>query len=70
MQSDEQARAIRQRALRALVIMALASSPLIWVKLRLVTGIPKVAYAASAAAAPSCAAPPQGAAGALLASRK
>ena len=30
--------------------MALASSPLIWVKLRLVTGIPKMAYAENAAA--------------------
>lgn len=44
----EEARAIRRRALRALVIMALASSPLIWVKLRLVTGIPRIAYAAGA----------------------
>lgn len=42
----EEARAIRRRALRALLIMALASSPLIWVKLRLVTGIPRIAYAA------------------------
>ncbi|MFG0285563.1 MAG: hypothetical protein ACF8R7_14190 [Phycisphaerales bacterium JB039] len=39
------AREIRRRALRSLIIMALASSPLIWVKLRLVTGIPKMAYA-------------------------
>lgn len=41
----DDARAIRRRALRALLIMALASSPLIWVKLRLVTGIPRIAYA-------------------------
>ena len=45
-------REIRRRALRSLIIMALASSPLIWVKLRLVTGIPKMAYADSAAPAP------------------
>jgi hypothetical protein len=37
---------MRRRALRALIIMAIASSPLIWVKLRLVTGIPRMAYAA------------------------
>ena len=42
---------MRRRALRALVIMAIASSPLIWVKLRLVTGIPRMAYAAEVAPA-------------------
>lgn len=31
--------------------MAIASSPLIWVKLRLVTGIPRMAYAAEVAPA-------------------
>jgi hypothetical protein len=40
---------VRRRALRALMIMALASSPLIWVKLRLVTGIPRMAYASEVA---------------------
>lgn len=40
---------VRRRALRALLIMGLASSPLIWVKLRLVTGIPRMAYASEVA---------------------
>lgn len=40
---------LRRRALRALLIMGIASSPLIWVKLRLVTGIPRMAYATEVA---------------------
>lgn len=49
---------MRRRALRALIIMAIASSPLIWVKLRLVTGIPRMAYAAEVEPAPVEAAEP------------
>lgn len=56
--SSRQQREIRRRALRALIIMAIASSPLIWVKLRLVTGIPRMAYAAEVEPAPIEAAEP------------